>query len=224
MAAKTLTETTAKQTLTSAVRQNGFRQGLKQYFSDPTKVALWTPGLMHVFGTTIQPFFTWLGLKQSGVDQNQVNTLTQMEIVRSLTSHAMNLAGSVLPVVASELFNKNVDELNKMTPISGSYNINAVLGSMTVDLNRTLPSQMVQVEIGKSYIISATKGYYTPCPKCAKDSWFQNFFSYAPSQRGVGLKAYGFTTSRDSQSTCFEILYIWEFAETLQPKFYTRRE
>lgn len=93
-----------------------------------------------------------------------------------------------------------VDDFNKMSPYNGSFNINSVLGNMSVDLNHTLPAKSVTVEIGKSYILTATSGYYSPCPKCAKDSWFQSFFSFAPSIKGVGLQASGYTTSRDTYS------------------------
>jgi len=90
------------------------------------------------------------------------------------------------------------DELNKIDPINDSFNINSILGSMTIDLSHTLPAKMVRVELGKSYILSATSGYFTPCSQCAKDSWFQTFSAHPNSQRGIGLQASGYTTSRDS--------------------------
>ncbi|MBP9680984.1 MAG: hypothetical protein KBD76_06240 [Bacteriovorax sp.] len=92
------------------------------------------------------------------------------------------------------------DEFNKVGPNNSAYNINSVLGSMTVDLNHTLPAKLVNVELGKSYILSATSGYFTPCSQCVKDSWFENFTAHPNSQRGVGLQASGYTTSRDTYS------------------------
>jgi hypothetical protein len=93
-----------------------------------------------------------------------------------------------------------VDELNKMSPFNSTFNINSVLGSMSIDLNHALPAKTVTVELGKTYILSATNGYYSPCPKCGTDNWFQNFFPFVTSQKGVGVKASGFTTARDAYS------------------------
>lgn len=93
-----------------------------------------------------------------------------------------------------------LDEFNKVGPINGSFNINSVLGRMTIDLSHTLPAKMVNVELGKTYILSATSGYFTPCSQCAKDSWFQTFTAHPTSQMGKGLEASGYTTSRDSYS------------------------
>jgi hypothetical protein len=93
-----------------------------------------------------------------------------------------------------------LDEYNKMGPFNGSYNINSVLGKMTVDLSHTLPAKEVTVELGKTYILSATSGFFTPCSQCAKDSWFQTFSAHPNSQIGVGLQATGYTTSRDTYS------------------------
>ena len=103
------------------------------------------------------------------------------------------------PVQEGTLFSY-IDELNKMSPENGSYNINSILGSMSVDLNHTLPAKIVNVELGKSYLLTAKSGFYTPCPKCAKDVWYQSFFPFAPSRNGTGLQASGYTTSRDTYS------------------------
>lgn len=93
-----------------------------------------------------------------------------------------------------------LDDYNKLGPVNGSYNINSVLGQMSVDLSHTMPAKQVTVEYGKSYIISATSGYFTPCSQCAKDSWFQAFSAHPNTQKGLGLQASGYTTSRDTYS------------------------
>jgi len=93
-----------------------------------------------------------------------------------------------------------LDELNKVGPVNGSFNINSIIGKMTIDLSHALPAKQVTVELGKSYILSATSGYFTPCTQCAKDFWFQTFSAHPTSQRGVGLQASGYTTSRDTYS------------------------
>lgn len=91
-----------------------------------------------------------------------------------------------------------IDEFTKTGPISDSFNMNSVLGSINVDLTKTQPAKMVNVELGRTYILSATSGYFTPCARCAKDSWFESFTAFPNSQKGVGLVAKGYTTKRDS--------------------------
>lgn len=90
-----------------------------------------------------------------------------------------------------------IDEFTKTGPISGSYNVNSLLGSMNVDLTRTHPAKSVTVELGRTYILSATSGYFTPCTRCAKDSWYESFTAYPSTQKGIGLTARGYTTKRD---------------------------
>lgn len=91
-----------------------------------------------------------------------------------------------------------LDEYNKVGPVNGAFNVNSVIGKMTIDLSHAMPAKIVNVELGKTYILSATSGYFTPCTQCAKDSWFQTFSAHPTSQRGVGLQASGYTTSRDT--------------------------
>lgn len=93
-----------------------------------------------------------------------------------------------------------LDEATKSAPVNGSYNVNSVLGRMNASLSQTQPSKMVAVELGKTYILSATSGYFTPCSTCAKDSWFQTFTAHPATSGGVGLRASGYTTSRDTYS------------------------
>ena len=93
-----------------------------------------------------------------------------------------------------------LDEFNKIGPVNGSYNINSVIGKMTIDLSHALPAKVVTVELGKTYIVSATSGFFTPCAQCVKDSWFQSFSAYPSSKSGVGLQAVGYSTSRDTYS------------------------
>lgn len=90
------------------------------------------------------------------------------------------------------------DEATKTGPQNGQYNFNSILGRMVVDLSKTAPAKMVTVELGKTYIISATSGYFTPCQLCAKDSWFQSFFAHPNSQKGLGLQYSGYSTTRDA--------------------------
>lgn len=90
-----------------------------------------------------------------------------------------------------------LDEVNKASPVNGAYNVNSILGRINVGLSQAQPAKMVAVELGKTYIISTTSGYFTPCSKCAKDSWFQTFSAHPSTSGGNGLRASGFTTARD---------------------------
>ncbi len=92
------------------------------------------------------------------------------------------------------------DNIGKTSPFNGSFNINSILGSMTADLSQTNPAKKVDVELGKTYILSSISGYFTPCSNCAKDSWFQTFTAHPATTAGSGLRATGFSTSRDTYS------------------------
>jgi hypothetical protein len=89
------------------------------------------------------------------------------------------------------------DEVNKMSPVNNKFNMNSIMGRMNVGLTQTQPAKMVAVELGQTYVLTTTSGYFTPCSQCAKDSWFQNFSAHPSTSGGVGLRATGFTTSRD---------------------------
>ena len=81
------------------------------------------------------------------------------------------------------------------------FNMNSILGQMTTSLDKARPAKTIDVEFDKMYLVSTLSGLYSPCPNCAKDSWFQNFTSNAPANRGVGLQAVNFTTRRDTYGT-----------------------
>jgi hypothetical protein len=89
------------------------------------------------------------------------------------------------------------DDVNKMLPINKTYNMNSILGRMNVGLTHTQPAKMVAVELGQTYILSTTSGYFTPCPQCAPDKWFKNFTAHPATAGGTGLQAVGFSTARD---------------------------
>lgn len=93
-----------------------------------------------------------------------------------------------------------LDNVFKASPQNGLFNMNSILGRMDIALSHTAPAKMVNVELGRTYILSTTSGFFTPCPKCAKDSWYQTFSAHPATTGGVGLRASGFTTSRDSFS------------------------
>jgi hypothetical protein len=86
-------------------------------------------------------------------------------------------------------------------PVQTDFSMNAILGQMSVTLDKALPAKEVQVEYDQIYFISTTSGFYTPCPQCAKDSWLNAFTAFPSSSTGTGLQAVGYTTERDSFST-----------------------
>jgi hypothetical protein len=83
-------------------------------------------------------------------------------------------------------------------PKNGSFNMNSILGQMTVQLDAARPAHQVKVDFDKQYIISTRSGFFQACPTCAKDSWFNNFSAYPFSNTGVGSQSVGFTTRRDT--------------------------
>ena len=108
---------------------------------------------------------------------------------------------SPVPTNEGEQFSY-LDETGKSGAENNSgYNMNAILGQLTVDLSRARPAVMVTVEYDQTYIISALSGNHTPCPMCAKDTWFGAFTAFPATTQGRGLEAIGHTTSRDTYQT-----------------------
>jgi hypothetical protein len=86
----------------------------------------------------------------------------------------------------------------KLFPDNKLFNMNSLLGQMNVNLSGSVPAKIIDIEFDKQYYIATIDGYYTPCPSCAKDSWFPNFSPNPNTNYGVGLTSIGHTTSRDS--------------------------
>lgn len=94
-----------------------------------------------------------------------------------------------------------LDESAKTEPTTDpdqAFSMNAILGQFSLSLNKALPAKVINVEFDRTYIIAARSGFYTPCPMCSKDSWFEAFTATPSSQRGSGLQAVGHTTTRDA--------------------------
>ena len=95
-----------------------------------------------------------------------------------------------------------LDEAGKTEPQNGDFNINSILGQMSVSLTKALPAKMINVELDQTYIITAKSGtYYTPCPTCASDSWYYLYKAFPPALDGVGLQATGHTATRFNNIT-----------------------
>lgn len=86
-------------------------------------------------------------------------------------------------------------------PQNGSFNMNSILGQMTVSLDQARPAYQIDIEFDKQYIISTLNGFYNQCPNCAKDSWFTSFGPQPFTNMGVGLRDIGYTTKRDEFGT-----------------------
>lgn len=91
-----------------------------------------------------------------------------------------------------------LDETNKIGAVSSAYNINAVLGNMSLALDEAQPAVEIDVELDQSYIISGNSGYYSPCPTCQKDSWYTVFSSHPEVANTFGLSFRNYSTSRSS--------------------------
>lgn len=91
------------------------------------------------------------------------------------------------------------DGVNQLQPNNGTYNMNSVLGSMSVALDQAVPAKVVNVQLDTIYYIATRQGYYSPCPTCGRDSWYSQFFARPATERGNGLVAVGHSTQRDAQ-------------------------
>ncbi len=92
---------------------------------------------------------------------------------------------------------KYLDNTN-LFPDNGDWNMNSILGQMNVNLTKAIPAKIINIEFDKQYYIATIEGYYTPCPSCAKDSWFPSFSAHPVTNQGVGLRSIGNTTKRDA--------------------------
>lgn len=94
-----------------------------------------------------------------------------------------------------------LNETDHADPQNVSFNMNAILGQMTVDLGHALPAKVVEVESGTFYILSANKGTVNLCTDCNRDFWNESLSAFPSSSYGSGLRAYGHTTTRDLVGT-----------------------
>ena len=90
------------------------------------------------------------------------------------------------------------DNKGKTEPEMSAYSMNAILGPINVSLDAAVPAKVLNVEYDRQYIISAIKGFFTPCPQCKKDTWLSSLTAYPFSQNGKGIQAAGYSTKRYS--------------------------
>ena len=126
--------------------------------------------------------------------------------------HLENLANAVPAVIAEGTPFAYLDENGSSEPDNLAYNFNSIIGQMVVGLSQAHPAQEIDVEFGQIYIISATSGYYTPCPMCRKDSWNDLFSAYPSSEMGSGTKAFGYITDRSAYQNN---IYLGNYEDTL---------
>lgn len=115
----------------------------------------------------------------------------------------MQKADTLLKLVGSTLMQEGdefsyLDTNGKTDPQNIDFNMNAILGQVTANLSQARPAKTFTVEFDQSYIIGATSGFYTPCPLCGNDSWFDSFKAHPQSKDGRGLTAIGYSTERDA--------------------------
>lgn len=89
----------------------------------------------------------------------------------------------------------------RLFPVNGSFNMNSILGSIDVNLTKARPAKVIDVEFDQVYMLAAIDGFYTPCPNCSKDTWFSNFTAFPSTTQGHGVRASGYTTSRNEFGT-----------------------
>jgi len=93
-----------------------------------------------------------------------------------------------------------LDQSGHSQPSNGIFNINSILGQMSVTLDQAHPAVTINVEFDQNYMIGAVSGFYNPCPDCKVDSWMDSFTAFPQTEKGMGLRAVGFSTSRDTYS------------------------
>jgi len=93
-----------------------------------------------------------------------------------------------------------LDNVNKVAPVETSFEMNSVLGQMSLALDQALPATKIDLDLDQSYIISATSAFYTPCDTCQKDPWFVAFSAQPDIFHGNGLGWQNYTTSRSTFS------------------------
>lgn len=119
--------------------------------------------------------------------------------VDDITLPAVKLATPAITQEGTEF--KYQNEAGKTEPQEVANNMNALLGTMKIDLSKAQPAKMVALQVDQTYIIQTTTGIYTPCPMCAKDSWFEAFSAFPPSEKGKGLMAAGHIAKKDNYVT-----------------------
>ena len=85
------------------------------------------------------------------------------------------------------------------------FSINTLTGLFSLALDQALPAKIIHLEPDQSYVITTTKGSYTPCYQCSHDNWFDAFSAHPKSNQGTGLEAVGYTTNRSALGDNFSL-------------------
>jgi hypothetical protein len=170
------------------------------YSYDETQAKCPDWGVKPVYKSTVQTIANIIDFYcYTPVVENPIGPITNLNVAvpsRSAPHRFFAESTTITTQEGTEFFYQ--DNLGKTSPENGSFNINSILGTMKLDLSQTNPAKTVNVELGKTYIVSATSGYFTPCSTCAKDSWYQSFTAHPATIGGSGLRATGYTTARDN--------------------------
>ena len=126
----------------------------------------------------------------NGESVDDITTLSEGVLPEGLPFQYLNDSSKTDPDCSEEILNGSSTEC--------SYNFNSIIGQFKVDLTQAEPAVVVNLDFDQSYIITTSFGYYTPCPTCAADYWFQSFSAFPSTQDGVGLQAVGYQTNRET--------------------------
>lgn len=88
------------------------------------------------------------------------------------------------------------DFADKTIPQNNTFNMNAILGQMSLELNQALPAKAVNISQSKTYVIMATSGSYVPCVLCSSDFWNPATYPFIKSVMGKGIQSVGYKTNR----------------------------
>jgi hypothetical protein len=76
-------------------------------------------------------------------------------------------------------------------------NMNAITGSLLASKAQALPAKVIAVEKDESYVIHSVSGQFQLCPLCPQEEWSDNLKAFPRVQSPSGLKATGYTTTRE---------------------------
>ena len=86
-------------------------------------------------------------------------------------------------------------------PRNDLFNMNSILGQLSVDLTSARPAQLIKLEFNKQYLISTKSGSHLPCLNCADDPWNSSLSAHPLTDQGVGLRSRGFNTDRSASNS-----------------------
>lgn len=136
----------------------------------------------------------------SGTGQVSVSSRSVPHRFFNTAGTEVNLSTTVPAGTTQEGTKFFYNDPEKISPNNGTFNMNSILGQMTVELDQAQPATMVKVQIDQLYTINTQDGVYaSACLECHRDAWFLRYSPYPTTYRGHGLRGNNYTTIRDAE-------------------------